>query len=197
MQLDYPATSRNRDPILAVLREILPTSGLVLEVASGSGQHCLHFAGQLPGLEWQPTDPDGRARASIEAYRRVAGLANLRAPLALDATSPAWPVAAADAVLAINMVHISPWEATLGLLDGAARLLLPGAPLYLYGPYMVKGSPTTDSNARFHESLRSRDPAWGLRDLEVMQDEAARRGLAFVESRDMPAHNFSLIFRRE
>lgn len=187
-----PATQRNRDAILAVLRGALPTAGLVLEVASGSGEHVLHFAGALPGLTFQPSDPDPGALASIAAW--TADRANILPPVQLDATGD-WPIAAADAILCINMIHVAPWDATIGLLAGAARILAPGAPLYLYGPYRRNGAHTAPSNEAFDRSLRDRDPAWGVRDLEAVIALAMAdfTGPAITE---MPANNLSLVFRR-
>lgn len=190
-----PAAERNVGFIVDVLRGFVPATGRLLELASGTGQHAVAFARAFEGLEVQPSDPDEGARASIEAYRAELGLPNLRAPLLVDATSPEWPVPEADVVVAINMVHISPWAATLGLLDGAARTLPEGGALYLYGPYLVDGQPTTDSNAAFDASLRRRDPAWGIRDLDVVTREAEARGLDRVLVKDMPANNFSVVFR--
>jgi len=191
-----PAAARNRDPILAVLREVLPRAGTVLEIASGSGEHILHFAQALPGLTFQPSDPNPEARQSIAAWAAESGLANLRPPLALDAAAPPWPIAAADAVLCINMVHISPWAATEGLMRAAAAILPPGAPLYLYGPYRRAGVPTAPSNEDFDRSLRSRDPAWGLRDLETVAALAAAAGFSGPAVTEMPANNLSVVFRR-
>jgi SAM-dependent methyltransferase len=190
------AAARNRDPILGVLREVLPSRGLVLEVASGTGEHAAYFAAHLPGLVWQPTDPDSDALASIEAHRLAAGLRNLNAPLFLDASAPPWPVAPADAVVAINMVHISPWAATLGLTDGAARVLGPGGVLFLYGPYREKGRPLAPGNAAFDASLRARNPEWGLREVEDLVAVADRHGLELARRVEMPANNLSLVFSR-
>ena len=190
-----PHVARNADPIASVLGEVLPASGLVLELASGTGEHILHFARAFPGLQWQPTDPDPAALASIAAWRGE-GPANLLPPLRLDAREPAWPVEAADAILCINMVHISPWEATIGLLDGAARLLAPGAPLILYGAYRRAGVPTAPSNESFDASLRARNPDWGLRNLEDVQAEARQRGLSLERVVEMPANNLIVVFRR-
>src|SRR5262245_28673854 len=159
------AVARNREPILAVLRRVLPTRGLVLEIASGSGEHAVHFAAALPQLQWQPTDRDAVALASIVAHRDAAGLPNLLAPLTLDAQSPDWPVTRADAIVAINMIHVAPWEAAIGLMAGAARVLPSAGVLYLYGAYQEEGRHTAPSNAVFDEWLRSRDPRWGVRDL--------------------------------
>lgn len=189
-----PATARNRDPILAVLREILPSRGTVLEVASGTGEHVAAFAAALPALVWQPSDPDADSRASIDAW--CAGLANVRPALALDAAKPDWPVTAADAILCINMVHISPRAASEGLMAGAARLLAPGAPLYLYGPYRRAEIPTAPSNEAFDADLRARNPDWGLRALEDVSALAAAHGLMLERVIEMPANNLSVIFRR-
>jgi hypothetical protein len=191
-----PATMRNRDAIAAVLADWLPASGKALEVASGSGEHVVHFAAAFPGIDWQPSDPDPAGLTSITAYRAEAGLANIAQPLSLDAAARDWPVDRVDAILCINMVHISPWEATLGLFAGAARLLAPASPLILYGPYIEADVPTADSNAAFDDSLRSRNPAWGLRDADAVKAAAADAGLAFAERRAMPANNLMLLFRR-
>jgi SAM-dependent methyltransferase len=191
-----PATARNREPIAAVLWAELPPSGLVLEVASGTGEHCAHFAPLFPALDWQPTDPDPQSLASIAAWAESAACPKIRPPLALDASAPDWPVAHADAMLCVNMVHISPWEATLGLLDGAARLLAPGAPLILYGPYLREGVETAPSNRAFDADLRRRDPRWGLRAIEAMDAAAAERGLARTALHEMPANNIMPVYRR-
>jgi hypothetical protein len=193
--LTAPAVARNRDPILAVLRDVLP-SGTVLEIASGSGEHAVHFAAALPHLVWQPTDPDAAARGSIAAHAAQAGLTNLLPPLELDASAPMWPVTRADALVSINMIHISPWRATQGLMAGAARVLPAGAPLYLYGPYRRHGLHTAPSNAAFDASLRARDPAWGVRDLDAVVELAAAHGFALERTVAMPANNLSVIFRR-
>jgi hypothetical protein len=194
--LTAPAVARNRDPILTVLREVLPAAGTVLEIASGTGEHAIHFAAALPHLVWQPSDPDAQARSSIAAHAMQAGLANLLPPLELDAAAPVWPVTRADALVSINMIHISPWGATQGLMAGAARVLPAGAPLYLYGPYRRHGQHTAPSNAAFDESLRARDPEWGVRDLNEVAALAAEHGLALQRSVAMPANNLSVIFRR-
>ncbi|HEX6375964.1 MAG TPA: DUF938 domain-containing protein [Allosphingosinicella sp.] len=196
MRRHAPATERNREPIAAVLREVLPASGTVLEVASGTGEHATFLAGLFPALRWQPSDPDAEAIASIRAWRDEAGLANLLEPLRLDAAAEDWPVAAADAILCVNMVHISPWAATVGLMRGAGRLLAPGAPLILYGPYRRAGVPTAPSNVAFDASLRARDPGWGLRELEAVQAEAAKHGLGRDGLYEMPANNVTAVFRR-
>jgi SAM-dependent methyltransferase len=192
-----PATARNRDPILDVLRPRLPAHGLVLEIASGAGEHAVHLARAFPGLEWQPTDPDPVALDSIGAWRKAAGLDNLRAALILDASNPeAWPVDRADAIVCINMVHISPWSATQGLMTGAGRILPRGGLLYLYGPYREAGVPAAASNETFDADLRRRNPAWGLRDLDEVTALAAAHGLDLVDRIAMPANNLSLIFAR-
>ena len=190
-----PATERNRDAILAVLRDELPSSGLVLEVASGSGQHVVHFAAALPALDWQPSDPDPAALASIESWRQEAGLPNVRPPLRLDASAD-WPVERADAILCVNMVHISPWEATLGLMKGAGAVLPSGGLLYLYGPYLRENVETAPSNLAFDASLKARDPQWGLRRVEDVIAAAEGEGLVLRRLLEMPANNLSLIFRR-
>ncbi|MDO9710224.1 DUF938 domain-containing protein [Paracraurococcus lichenis] len=195
-RLSAPAVARNRDPILAVLRRVLPATGTLLEVSSGTGEHAACFAAAFPGLVWQPSDPDPAARASIAAWAAHAKLDNLRPPLDLDAAAEAWPVARADAVLCINMIHIAPWEAGLGLLRGAARLLPLGGPLVLYGPYRRGGRHTAPSNAAFDASLRAQDPRWGLRDLEVVAAAAADAGFGPPEVVEMPANNLTVIFRR-
>jgi cyclopropane fatty-acyl-phospholipid synthase-like methyltransferase len=170
-----PAALRNRGPILDVLRDILPPSGTVLEVASGSGEHAIHFARALPDLTWQPSDPSAQARASIEAWIAAERPGNMLAPLDLDAAAQAWPIRRADAVIAINMVHISPWAATLGLLRHANRLLPQGGPLLLYGPYLQADS-MTPSNAAFDADLRARNPQWGVRSVEEVERAAATAG---------------------
>ncbi|WP_424135676.1 DUF938 domain-containing protein [Roseomonas chloroacetimidivorans] len=190
-----PAAARNRDPILAVLRRWLPPKGLVLEVASGSGEHAVHFAGALPHLEFQPTDPDPGALASIDAWVAGEGRGNIRPALRLDAEGEEWPVTRADAVLCINMIHIAPWAATLGLLRGAAARLPTGGPLILYGPYRREGRHTAPSNADFDEDLRRRNPEWGVRDLEAVADAAAACGFEGAGIQEMPANNLMLRFR--
>lgn len=191
-----PPVARNRAPILAVLREVLPASGLVLEIASGTGEHAVFFAEHLPGITWQPTDRTPEALASIAAHRALAGLANLREPLVLDAATADWPVAQADAVVSINMIHIAPWAAAEGLVSGAARRLVPGGLLFLYGPFMEGGRHTGPRNEAFDRSLRERDPAWGVRDLDAVVALAQRAGLALERRVGMPANNLSLVFRQ-
>jgi SAM-dependent methyltransferase len=191
-----PSVARNKDAIAGVLARYLPSSGLVLEIASGSGEHAVHFASTFPALVFQPTDPSEEARASIAAWRQEAALPNMRAPLALDVTAAPWPINYADAVTCINMIHIAPWEATLGLVAGAARIIPPGGLLFLYGPYKRAGQHTAPSNADFDASLRERDAQWGVRDLETVAAEATAMGFAAPMIEAMPANNLSLIFRR-
>lgn len=191
-----PAAERNAEPIEKVLARVLPASGLVLEIASGTGQHAVHMARAFPHVTWQPSDADPVARDSIAAWREEAGPANLLAPVALDVLEDPWPVAAADAVVCINMIHIAPWECALALLRGAGAILPAGGLLYLYGPFRFHGRFTADSNAAFDASLRSRDPAWGVRDLDDIEPAAAAAGLTLDDTVAMPANNHSLLFRR-
>lgn len=191
-----PAALRNREPILDILRDILPASGLVLEIASGTGEHGVHNARHLPHLHWQPSDPLPEARQSIAGWAQSEGLPNLLAPLDLDAAQEVWPIDRAAAIVCINMVHISPWEATLGLMRGAGRLLPAGGALYLYGPYRRGARPLEPGNAAFDADLRARDPRWGLREVEDVVACAREQGLAFERAVDMPANNLSLIFRK-
>jgi hypothetical protein len=190
-----PAALRNREPVAAVLRDWLPAAGVVLEIASGSGEHAVHFAREFPRLEWQPSDLHPDALASIAAWRGEAAVANLRAPVTLDAASRNWPIDRADAVLSLNMVHISPWSAALGLIAGAARVLSPGAPLILYGPWLEEGVEAAPSNLAFDADLRARDPQWGLRTVEKFA-AAAAPAFSLEERRAMPANNLMLRFAR-
>lgn len=192
MRRHAPATARNREPIAAVLAEELPAAGLVLEVASGTGEHVAAFAERFAQLDWQPSDPDPEALDSIADW--CEGLANVRPPVALDAAAAEWPVARADALLCINMVHISPWAATLGLMAGAARLLAPGAPLILYGPYRREGVETAPSNEAFELWLKEKSPDYGLRHLEEVA--AAAEGFDLARVVEMPANNLMPVFRR-
>lgn len=191
-----PAAARNVGPIGDVLEYWLPDSGLVLEIASGTGEHALAFARRFPHLDWQPSDPDPDALASIAAWQEE-GPANLRPPFHLDVCSKDWPVSEADAMLCTNMVHISPWEASLGLLDGAARLLRTGAPLILYGPWLEAAVETAPSNLAFDESLKARDPRWGLRLVEDFATEAMSRGFILAGRREMPSNNIMLRFFKQ
>ncbi len=196
-QLFAPSAARNRDPILAVLKRVLPPRGLVLEIASGSGEHVMHFASASgPDLIFQPSDPDARARASIDAWARTLGLRNVRPAIALDAASRDWPITAADAVLCINMIHIAPWAAAVGLIEQAACVLKGGGVLYLYGPYRSHGRDTSASNAAFDADLKRQNPGWGVRDLEAVTALAERNGFAPPEITGMPANNLSLVFRK-
>ena len=196
MRRQAPAAARNRQPILDVLRPRLPAHGLVLEIASGSGEHIVHFAEALPGLVFQPSDPNAEARASIDDWVGTLGLGNVRAALALDAATDTWPIDAADAVVCCNMVHIAPWEAAIGLVAGAARVLTGDGLLYLYGPYRRDGAHTAPGNEAFDLDLRRRNPAWGVRDLEAVVALAGAQGFSPPEIFDMPTNNLSLIFKR-
>ena len=189
-----PATERNREPIAAVLAEVLPAQGHVLEVASGTGEHCAWFAELFPALIWQPSDPDFEALASIAAWTADQG--NVLPPIGLDAAADEWPVDRAEAILCINMVHISPWDATLGLMAGAGRLLAPGAPLILYGPYRQHGVPTAPSNEQFELWLKEKSPDFGLRYLEDVAAAAEAEGLVLERTVEMPANNLMPVFRR-
>jgi len=195
-QRSAPAALRNREPIAHVLAEWLPAKGLVLEIASGSGEHALFFAERFPSLEWQPSDVHPDALASISAWRDTTGLSNLRAPMTVDAASAAWPIERADAILSINMVHISPWASALGLLEGASRLLQPGAPLILYGPWLKDDIETVPSNLDFDADLKRRNPAWGLRRVEDFAAAAQPRGFALEDVRRMPANNLMMLWRK-
>lgn len=194
--LHAPATERNREPILAVLRETLPARGTVLEIASGTGEHAVYFARHFPHLIWQPSDIDPAARRSVEAWRSKVGSANLLPPLPIDATADDWGPTQADAIVCINMVHIAPWQAAEGLFRGADRVLPPQGVLFLYGPYHIDGRPTAPSNEAFDLDLRARNPAWGLRTTGEIRGLAARHGWEIVEMVDMPANNTSLVCRR-
>ena len=195
-KLHAPATQRNRDPIFAVLQRVLPPEGLVLETSSGSGEHATYMAPKLAPRIWQPSDIDPAARASIAAYVADTGAENLLPPVELDVTWPDWPVAQAAAILSVNMIHIAPWEACLGLLRGAARHLITGGRLVTYGPYRIDGRHTAPSNEAFDASLRGRDPSWGVRDLEAVAAEAHAVGLRLLERVAMPANNFTVVFER-
>lgn len=195
--LASPAVARNTGPILEVLKAHMPAAGRVLEIAAGSGEHAVAFAGALPGLDWTPSDPSAEARASIAAWAAGAGLPNLKDPLALDILDPAsWPGGALQAVVCINMIHISPWAATEGLMALAGGRLATGGLLVLYGPYREAEIPLAASNAAFDESLKARDPAWGLRDRDAVVAVARAEGLALTQRIEMPATNLMLLFRR-
>lgn len=192
-RLDYPATERNRDPILDILRQVLPERGRVLEIASGSGQHAAYFAAHMPESSWQPSDRDDELFASIESW--CEGLANVSAPVCIDVTSPKWPVSTADVIYCANMIHIAPWAACLGLLEGAQSTLTTMGLLCLYGPFMRNGAHTSESNYRFDVSLQSRNPGWGVRDLDVVTKEAESRNLELIRVEAMPANNLFVVFR--
>jgi SAM-dependent methyltransferase len=191
-----PAAERNKAAILDVLEQVLPDRGLVLEIASGTGQHVVHFASALPGLTWQPSDPDPAMRASIADYIAASGMPNVVEPLALDARDARWPIARADAIVCSNMIHIAPWSAAEGLVRGAGRLLGRGMPLVLYGPFQRAGRHTAPSNAAFDESLRQRDAEWGVRDLDEVEALARAQGFALDRVIAMPANNLSAVFVR-
>jgi SAM-dependent methyltransferase len=192
-----PSTARNREPILRVLETRLPDGARVLEIASGAGEHAVFLARALPRVCWRPTDRDPDARASIAAWRAAADLPNLEPPLALDANDPdGWPDEPADAVVCINMIHIAPWAAAEGLMIGAGRLLPTGGRLFLYGPFVESDVPTAPSNLAFDESLRGRDPAWGLRQLDDVIALAGQHGLTLAERIPMPANNLTLVFAK-
>lgn len=193
--LHSPATERNKKPILEVLRHILPSTGLILEIASGTGQHVVHFARELPNLFWQPTDPDEASRATIVARLRAANLDNVKEPMALDVLSTHWPVNLSDAILCINMIHISPWAATEALFLKAKHVLSSAGVLYLYGPYRQSGRHTEASNESFDTSLRSHNSEWGIRNLEDVTRIAELQGFVLETTMDMPANNLSVIFR--
>lgn len=187
-----PAAARNVQPIGDVLAEWLPETGFVLELSSGTGEHAVAFAKRFPDLQWQPSDPDPLALASIEAWREECGTDNLLGPLMIDTRDADWDLDKANAILSINMAHIAPWEATLALLDGAARILPEGAPLIFYGPWLADDVETAPSNLAFDDSLKSRDSHWGLRRVETLVEEAHQRGFEFAEKRQMPANNMML-----
>ena len=191
-----PAAERNKGPILEVLARVMPERGVVLEVASGTGQHVVHFARALSGLTWQPSDPDAELRESIARRVEEERLANINLPVELDVARLPWPLQAADAVLCINMIHVAPWSATLALFEGAKALLPMRHVLYLYGPYRRFGRHTSVSNEQFDSDLRTHNPEWGLRDMEAVSEAAASSGFILAEIVAMPANNFSLVFKR-
>ena len=192
-----PSAERNKQPILDVLARVLPPAGVVLEIGSGTGQHVTHFARALPGLVFQPSEMDAERHASIAAWIAHEKLANVRAPIAFDVARLPWPVRAADAIVCINVIHISPWEATLALMRGAGEILPAGGVLVTYGPYRREGRHTAPSNAAFDADLKSRDARWGVRDLEEVAAAAEAEGLVMEEVVGMPANNFTVVFRRK
>ena len=192
-----PSAAPNCGPIREVLTLVLPNKGIALEIGSGTGEHVICFAKALPGLVWLPSDPDSASRASIKAWSATEGLANVRAPVAIDVREGVWGVeddAPFDAMISLNMVHIAPWEAALGLLAGAGRLLRPDGVLVFYGPFMLGGTHTSASNAAFDADLKRQDPRWGVRDVDELVGEAAPHGLELLELIEMPANNLSLVF---
>jgi SAM-dependent methyltransferase len=192
----WPAPERNKQPILAVLREVLPEHGTVLEIASGSGQHAAYFAAEFPQLTYVPSDFDPENLASIAAYVAEAGLSNLREPLALDVLQPDWGIAQVSAVYNANMIHIAPWACAEALIAGTGRVLTAGGVLVMYGPYRIGGQHTAPSNEEFDVRLKARDPRWGVRDLEAVVALAAGIGLTLERRVEMPANNQTLVFRR-
>ena len=201
VRLDYPATGRNQEVILDVLKEALPKSGAVLEVASGSGQHITYFAQQIPQLKWQPSDIEAAARASIDAWRNEMGVTEaVHTPIDLDARVDIWSlghIKDLNAIMSINMIHISAWEACLGLLKNASRVLPAGGVLYLYGPFKVGGLHVAPSNAEFDLSLQSQNPSWGVRNLDDVAEEALKQNFQLMKTIRMPANNFSVIFHKK
>lgn len=193
---ESPAAERNKGPILDVLKRVLPERGTVLELSSGTGQHAVHFARALPGVAFQPTEIDAGSIEVLHERQSRAALPNLEPPLVLDAREPSWPVATADAVLCINMIHIAPWTATEGLLEGARKVLPHGAPLVLYGPFFRSDAPTAPSNAAFDLSLKARNTDWGIRQLEEVTAAAGERGFELEELVEMPANNLVVVYRR-
>ena len=195
-RLHFPATERNRNPILDVLTPRLASVNRALEVASGSGQHVAYWAPRSPHVTWIPSDLDPSHRRSIAAW--TVNIENVAAPLELDATATSWAeIGPIDLVFCANMIHIAPWEACLGLLARSAEILVPNGTLILYGPFMEDGRHSAESNAQFDESLRSRDPSWGIRDLNEVTTIAASCGLVFQSKIAMPANNHTVIFQRQ
>ena len=196
-RLTSPSTARNRAPILTVLQRVLPANACVLELASGAGEHAVFFAAAMPSVTWRPSDPDAAARESISAWIEESGVKNVLAPIAIDVCADDWSITAPfDALVAINMIHISPWEATLGLMRGAGRLLREGGILFTYGPYMRDGRHTAPSNEAFDTSLKARDPSWGVRDVADVESAARANDLVMCEIVEMPANNLSLVFEK-
>ncbi len=194
MKLDYPATHRNRAPLLRVLEATLPATGLVVEIGSGSGQHTAYFAAALPQLTWQPTDVSAEGRASADAWAADVPQATILPAVHLDVRQP-WPMERADAVICANMIHIAPWSCTDGLLEGASAVLPTGGPLVLYGPFQ-EGARTAASNLSFDASLRQRDPRWGVRSLDAVLAAADSCRLDLSHRHDLPSNNLALVFRR-
>jgi SAM-dependent methyltransferase len=195
-RLASPSAERNRQPIAEVLAQVLPQSGLVLEVGSGTGEHAVHFARAMPHLTWQPSEQDAACLRSISSWIAVEAQANVRPPLSFDVTNAQWPIAAADAIVCINMIHIAPWSVAQALLRGASRVLPPGGLLCLYGPYCVAGKHTSASNRAFDEQLRAMNSAWGVRDLDVVSNEARALDIELERTFEMPANNLIAVFRK-
>jgi SAM-dependent methyltransferase len=191
-----PSAERNKGPILEVLERVLPKTGRVLEIASGTGQHAAHFARALRDIRWQPSDPDPEARRSIAAWLVQEKLPNLDAPLELDVRNLPWPVTKLDAVVCINMIHIAPWTAATSLFAGAKLALREEGVLYLYGPYRMHGAHTAATNEAFDRSLRAQNPQWGVRELDDVVRVADTEGFDLVDTVPMPANNFSMVFRK-
>lgn len=198
VRMRSPTAARNREPILTVLQRVLPQEGRVLEIASGTGEHAVHFARAMPGLTWRTSDPDAASRGSIAAWIEAEALANVLTPLAIDTRTSNWGVEDErfDAIVSLNMIHIAPWEAALGLVAGASRLLKPNGVLFFYGPFKRDGEHTAPSNEAFDASLKSRDPSWGVRDVADVAREAQRKGFALMEIEEMPANNLCVVFTR-
>ena len=197
IQPHSPAAERNKTPILEVLQKVLPDNGLVLEIASGSGQHLFHFAKALPQLTWQPSEFKSELNQWIQSQLDQHSWPNIKAPLQLDVMQSPWPVDYADAVININMIHITPWTATEALFAGAGRILTSNGILFCYGPYRRFGGHTAPSNQAFDQQLRAQNPDWGIRDIEELEILANEAQLKLVEIIDMPSNNFSLIFRKD
>lgn len=194
-RLQWPAPKRNKQPILEILDRVLPKQGTILEIGAGSGEHTATFAGHFADVTWQATDPEEEHRLSVQAWIDHAGITNALPPLELDTRRQPWPVAQADAVLCINMIHISPWDSCLGLFAGASEILSPGGIVYLYGPFSIDGAHTAPSNATFDQSLKSRDPAWGVRDVGAVTAVAEAQHFRLIQQVEMPSNNLSLVFQ--
>lgn len=195
-RLVSPSADRNKGPILAVLERILPPTGTVLEIASGTGQHVVHFARALGHLTWQPSDVEAECLRSISAWVSAQRLPNILRPIELDVRALPWPVGAVDAIVCANLLHIAPWPVVPALFAGAAVALRPSGPLYLYGPYALKGRHTAVSNENFDRALRAQDPGWGVRDLAEVARAAEEHGFVLAETAEMPANNLSVVFRK-
>ena len=195
-----PATQRNREPIFEILSRVLVQKSNILEIASGTGEHAVYFASRLKSYRWIPSDTNPTSWESIVAWKQAEAVANLEQPLSIDVTQANWQQQVAelniDAIVNINMIHIAPWQACLGLMTGAGQILPPGGVLYLYGPYKRNGEHIAPSNANFDRSLRDRNSEWGVRDLEAVEEAAAAENLRLQQVIEMPANNLSVIFSR-